>query len=156
MPEVIKKLVWIAKKNAFPFPSAELCAIIVVKIAPAMPIPSTIPTERAVAKTPAAIPRRLRGADPMIALLFGEMKVPVPEPVNTKENAIQVYWVSGPNFDSENNPTARIIIPVIVGHLIPIRSDNVPLIGATIAIMIGWMVRIKPACAGLRSLPCRR
>ena len=137
MPDVTRKLVWIAKKNIFPAFSAEACASMVVKIAPAIPIPSTMPTERAVAKIPAAIPRRVGGADPMIALLFGEMKTPVPEPVRTSEKAIHVYGVSDPNLDSENRPIARIVMPRILGHLTPIRSDNVPLMGATIAIIIG-------------------
>ena len=93
----------------------------------------------------AAIPRRLWGADPKIALVFGEINMPVPLPVRTNEKAIHMYGVSGPNFDKKNSPMARIDMPRITGHLTPIRSDNVPLIGATIAIIIGWIVRTKPA-----------
>ena len=140
-------------KNIFPENSAEECVSKVVNIAPAIPIPNTIPTEREVASIPAAIPRRVGGADPMIALVLGEMNVPVPEPVRINEKAIHVYGVSGPNFDKKNRPIERIDMPRIIGHLTPIRSDSVPLIGATIAIIIGWIVRIKPAWAGFRSLP---
>src|SRR5207244_4531117 len=52
----------------------------VVKTAPEMPMPRTMPTLRAVARTPAAMPWRWRGAAPMSALLFGETKMPMPRP----------------------------------------------------------------------------
>ena len=52
-----------------------------MKTAPANPTPNTMPTLRADAITPEAIPWRFRGAEPNNALVFGEMKVPVPKPV---------------------------------------------------------------------------
>jgi hypothetical protein len=39
---------------------------------------------------------------------------------------------------------------------VPIRSDNVPLIGATAAINNGWAVNNSPACAGLMPRACSK
>ena len=62
----------------------EPCPIRLVKMAPAIPIPSTMPTFRAVAKMLEAIPCLSRGALPIKALVLGEMKIPVPNPVTAR------------------------------------------------------------------------
>ena len=71
-------------KNILP----ELFAIKLVNMAPAMPIPRTMPTFRAVANMPEAIPCLSRGALPIKALVFGEMKIPVPNPVKARLSRI--------------------------------------------------------------------
>ena len=64
------------------------CAMTVVKMAPARPMPNTMPIFLEVARMPAAIPWRRLGAEPMRALLLGEMKIPVPRPVMAKPATI--------------------------------------------------------------------
>ena len=49
----------------------------------------TMPVDLAVARMPAAIPCLLNGADPIIALLFGEINIPVPNPTVAKAKTMK-------------------------------------------------------------------
>ena len=80
------------------------CAMSVVKIEPEIPTPNTIPKLRAVARIPAAIPWRCRGADPIKALLLGDMNVPVPNPITPSESTIDRTDELWPKRDSKNKP----------------------------------------------------
>jgi len=50
---------------------------------------AALPGVRAVARIPAAIPWRCRGAAPIKALLLGDINVPVPNPITPSENTIE-------------------------------------------------------------------
>lgn len=112
-------------------------AMRVVNIEPEIPTPNTMPKFRAVARIPAAIPWRCRGAAPIKALLFGDMNVPVPNPNTPSENTIDRTDESGPSWDSKIKPAVSTAIPDMVNQRVPSRSDNVPLSGAMIAMITG-------------------
>ena len=78
-PIALTKVILMAKNKLL-----EARPIRLVKMAPAIPIPRTMPTFRAVAKMAEAIPCLSRGALPIKALVLGEMKIPVPSPVTAR------------------------------------------------------------------------
>src|SRR5262245_22646408 len=60
----------------------------VVKIAPARPRPSVLPSVRAVERIPEATPRLPLGTAPITALLFGVPNRPTPTPIKTRFTTI--------------------------------------------------------------------
>ncbi len=124
-----------------------------LNMAPANPTPRTIPTFLAVARMPDAIPCRSRGALPNSALVFGEMKMPVPNPVTARLMTVCKSGELESRRDKRNRPAAMIAIPTVDSKREPIRSDRLPLIGAEIAITIGCAVSRIPDWAGFKPRP---
>ena len=125
----------------------------VVKIAPDNPTPSTIPKLRDVARIPDAIPKRVFGADPNNALLFGEIKHPIPNPAMLRRITKPWIGVSTEILESKYKPIVKKTIPNSAGSRVPIWSDTKPAIGAVIAMINGMIVRITPALLVLIPLP---
>jgi len=124
---------WIMMPGSFGFPRLRK----VVKIAPVRPIPSTMPTLRARAKIPEAIPWRLRGASPISELLFGDTNSPIPSPQVARPSTMMPRCVCELELPRKNNPAAKINMPKVVGRRDPTRSERLPLKGAVSAMTIG-------------------
>ena len=77
----------------------------------------------------------------------------VPAPATAKHSATIHNPVSGPIRDNRNKPPASTPIPSMPGRREPNRSENIPLIGAVIAIITGWAVSNIPASAGFNPRP---
>ncbi len=114
-----------------------------------MTMPSACPTTRIWAIIPDAVPRRGRGTDPRIALLLGDRKSPWPAPIRASRQTRSMIAKSGGSAARLSRPAVSTAIPMLAGSRWPMRSDRVPLKGATRAAVIGIGVMSSPAWSGV-------
>ena len=69
----------------------------------------------------------------MIALVLGELKVPIPTPERTMPMTMCHAGESTPTVDSVNMAMADDNIPKVAGHRVPNLSDSLPLRGPSTA-----------------------
>lgn len=111
-------------------------------------IPAIIPMYRNVAKVPEAKPCLGLGADPKMAELFGAANIPVPSPDRTSP-IISAQCASATDpiltmIPNKMRPNVLKSMPDVVKKRGPIRSDNVPAIGAQTVMIKGVMVKYLP------------
>ena len=119
-------------------------------------IPSAWPTTRVSAAIPDAVPSRGRGTAPSTALLLGDMNSPCPTPMSARRHASSSGAKAGGRVARLSRPADRSAIPRLAGSRGPIRSDRVPLKGATSAAVMGIGVMRSPASRGLKPDPSWR
>ncbi len=112
-------------------------------------IPRAWPTTRIWAIIPEDVPRRGRGTEPRIELLFGERKRPCPAPISTSRQASSPGVKLSGSVVRLRRPTLSRAIPMLAGSRWPIRSERAPLKGATTAEAIGIGVISSPAWSGV-------
>ena len=111
-----------------------------------------IPAVRIVPRVPAATPRDFFSTAPMMALVFGEAKIPIPRPLMARAKMINHNDVSTPTKISKNSATQFNDIPTEATNLGSILSEIHPEIGVKIAIRIEAVMRMSPAASGVKSL----
>ena len=111
---------------------------------------------RTVEIIPEATPRRWGGTAPMMALLLGEAKRPLPNPTRKSRPmmASGVAWV--PRWLNSTSPRAMLAIPAEASTREPMRSESQPLTGETTTMVSGITVSIRPMCAVLKPRNCCR
>jgi len=99
--------------------------------------PRDIPTIRTVPTVPDATPRWPRPTDPIIALLLGDEKSPIPIPMSAISARISIAEDSRPKRDNRIKEMAMNPIPAEVSAREPIRSESLPAKGERIVIITG-------------------
>lgn len=88
-----------------------------------------------VAIIPEAIPRFEPGTAPIIALLLGVWNKPIPNPIVTNPAIINKKGESAFKKLSSHIPPEMMAIPAELIYRLSIRSDKLPLTGATIMVV---------------------
>ncbi len=109
---------------------------------------SDCPKNRIVANVPDAIPSRLFSTDPITALVLGEEKSPIPNPMINNLRATSTDEELRLKVLINKSPTHITAIPEDANVRDPILSESQPLTGDKTAIVTGIMNNITPACKG--------
>ena len=116
----------------------------------------TMPTLRIVFSVAEATPRRLRGAAPIVMLVLGDQKSPLPTPISVSASASMGYGVVGVSMNSTRSASVCATSPSVAGIVPPMRSAQRPLSGPTMELTNGIGRMSSAAVSGENArTPCR-
>lgn len=117
-----------------------------------MPRLNICPSRRMVPITAEAVPYIFRSTELMIALVLGDEKRANPTPRISRQIIMNVNPVDPFSVESRNSPVVVSAIPKEATIRGSIRSEMIPANGESMAMTIGWAIRIIPVAAGLKPL----
>ncbi len=119
--------------------------------------PVVLPKVRERAISPEATPSRSRGTEPMMALLLGDWNMPIPAPKGISRSMKPIAVVSTLSVAMPKQPPMIINSPIRLMLREPKRSESDPAMGATMPMVSGLAIMIRPTCAVLKPLTsCRK
>ena len=103
------------------------------------------PEQRMVARVPEAMPSLLFSTEPITALVFGLEKKPTPTPIRKRPTSTRQRGESTSKVANQTKAVATRNIPVEASAREPRRSESLPAMGETMAMVTGMMRRTRPA-----------